>query len=183
MNQCSCSLHSIDSDPKAHAGRFPEHEAAMKVLRDPSSLSSICYADSQSQRRKEEKHKDMVAAIREKARNDPVFRATYTKKAKEYNISLQEYVDMLCEPPVDEDTMDIAMSAPDNAVLERLMFKLLKVMVPPADAGEPPELEKVFKEIRADNQQGLPNPKAIHAIHKQISQRWIPNYTLLDRDW
>ncbi|KDQ18535.1 hypothetical protein BOTBODRAFT_185105 [Botryobasidium botryosum FD-172 SS1] len=154
----------IESDP----GPLPGHR--------PPTGDSTYIADARAKKRQDDL--DGIANARKHMLEDPVKRATYTKQAQERGLSLEDYIDRLTQ--ITPEELARMENAP-NSFMEREAFDILKVMVPPAHAKEPKALEKVFKVIRAGR--SIPRKEMLEAAHRAISERWIPNYTLLDELW
>lgn len=105
-------------------------------------------------------------------------------EAASRGISVDEIIEERVAAVEDDDGMlEMLEGCPDNAVLERVSFKELKVMVPPAHAKEPEVLETIFKQIRENDLTNMVHPEDLSVVHKALGKRWRANYTLLDKNW
>lgn len=83
----------------------------------------------------------------------------------------------------DDDLLDMIEKCPPNALGERMAFRELKVLVPPAHANEPSILEGGFKQIRLNEPRKSVDPSTFNTMRQLIRKRWSPNYTMLDKNW
>lgn len=126
----------------------------------------------------------MYRELTESVKTDPKAHASLSRAAAQGGLTLQEYIDQIAnETPEQKEQRDMLMNAPENATCERIAFRILRVMTPPAHANEPKGLEALFKQIRKNLPGQFLDPSVLKAAHKKIRERWYPNYTLLDQDW
>lgn len=121
-------------------------------------------------RLKAEKYK---AAIRK----DPRVQAA----AKAKGLALEVHLDNIVKGMKDE-TLAKMENCPPAAWMERVMYEALMGMTPPPNSGEPEVAEAFFKVVRstlpADGGQELSTAAAM-----SVRDRWLQNYTLLDKEW
>lgn len=104
--------------------------------------------------------------------------------AKKAGLSIDEYIEELVKYALKDDgRVERLRSAPPNAVQEREAFTTLKVMVPPAHANEPEEIDDIFDDIRTNEWKFFPPREYLDAVHEYVRKQWLPNYTLLDKYW
>lgn len=105
------------------------------------------------------------------------------EEASKRGISVPELIETVrLSMENDDGTSEMMRGCPRNVQPERMTFKYLKVLIPPAHAAEPPVLARVFRKIRDNDPIGL-DDDTLATVYALIAERWRPNYTLLDRNW
>lgn len=109
-------------------------------------------------------------------------RAKLEADARERGMSFEQYVKKM-EQIYEEEEEAGSLKVPMNLKDEQRSFQWLRVLVPPADSGEPAELEEVFEGIRSGDARRLTPTPGLEVAHKKIAKRWAINYTFLDEHW
>lgn len=103
-------------------------------------------------------------------------------------MTAEEYIQwIVLRGQTNDEDFDLLKNTPVKCHLERKAFRVLRVMVPPAHANEPPEVERIFDILRSgDATKYKPindkDQKVLKSLHKNVRSRWVGNYTMVDRD-
>lgn len=117
---------------------------------------------------------------------DPTNKSVVSEMAAKQGLSAQELIKSWEEMDDEEYNWitETQHTVPMTALAERRAYPVLRVLVPPPGCGEPKELEDhVFEPLRKPDQRGVQTQILKRFLDKFIRNRWVPNYTLLDRRW